>query len=176
MKLIVGLGNPGPKYKNTRHNVGFMIVDEMARELNIKFKPSKSVDANYIRYETDLGKEVEIVKPTTFMNKSGVAIKEIVKKHNIKPEDILVVMDDLDMEVGKIRTRSEGSSGGHKGLQSIMNELQTEKIYRIKIGIGRLPGIEPDDYVTQSFNPEQKAEINKSTPEALTLIKEFLAH
>jgi len=167
VKLIVGLGNPGSKYAKTRHNIGFMVVDVLAKELGLKFATSKN-------YRSDFAKTaaIELIKPQTFMNNSGTAVRAIIKNKNISPDNILVVLDDIDMALGKLRYRTEGSSGGHKGLQSIIEALGTDQFPRLKIGIERPPvGIEPDQYVTQKFTAEQVNEIRTVIPAAVEIIK-----
>ncbi|MFH0912602.1 MAG: aminoacyl-tRNA hydrolase [Patescibacteria group bacterium] len=165
MKLIVGLGNPGTKYAKTRHNIGFVAVDELAKKMKLEFSFSKNHNTIYAKTEG-----LELIKPQTFMNNSGVAVRAIAKKHQILPQDILIVMDDLDMEVGKIRYRDEGSSGGHRGLQSIIDHLGTSEIPRLKIGIGRPIAVEPDQYVLNKFTPEQSSKIKTALPAAIELI------
>jgi PTH1 family peptidyl-tRNA hydrolase len=167
MKLIVGLGNPGKKYECTRHNVGFMVVDTLAKELGLKFQRSQTIDADYARSD-----EVELLKPRTFMNNSGVAVRAAAKKHRIKPEDILVVSDDLDMEIGKLRYREIGSSGGHKGLQSVIDQFKTNIFPRLKVGIDRSDKLEPGEYVTSNFTNTQLAQVKKVLPVAVRTIKE----
>ncbi len=135
MKLIVGLGNPGEKYQDTRHNVGFMVVDKLAHELggvDIRWEPSIKHRASTAR-----AGEVMLMKPETFMNASGVAVKSIAEFYNITPEDIWVVQDDLDLPLGKIRIRVGGASAGHHGINSIIQELGSDKFVRIRLGIGR---------------------------------------
>jgi len=172
VKLIVGLGNPGSKYAITRHNVGFMVLDELAKKLGLKFTTNKNYLADWAKNET-----VELVKPQTFMNNSGSAVSKVIQKHNLLPQDILIVMDDIDIELGKLRFRTEGSSGGHKGMQSIIDTLGTDKFARLKIGIGRPPvGAEPDEYVTQKFTPEQLDKIKVIIPETIGIINtQFLS-
>ncbi len=167
MKLIVGLGNPGKKYEHTRHNVGFMVLDSLAKDLGIKFKENKARKVVFSKTDT-----VELLKPQTFMNNSGIPLLAIAKKHNVAPTNILVISDDIDMELGKLRYREAGSSGGHKGMQSIINHLKTNKIARIKIGIGRSHISEPDEYVTSKFTHQELSQIKKAIPQAIQLIKE----
>lgn len=167
MKLIVGLGNPGTKYKQTRHNVGFMVVDVLAKELGINMKKN-----NKLHSIVGLQNNVILAQPQTFMNNSGLAIKNIIKNKNLNPQDILIIFDDIDMEVGKIRFRKEGSSGGHRGMQSIIDYLQTSELPRIKIGIGRSETVEPNKYVTSKFSVEDLNEIKKALPKVIELIKE----
>lgn len=166
MKLVVGLGNPGRRYERTRHNVGFMVLDSLAKDLGIKFKENKA--RKVIFSKTDA---IELLKPQTFMNNSGVALPAIAQKHNVAPADILIISDDIDMELGKLRYREDGSSGGHRGLQSIIDHLGTDKFPRLKIGIGRPDNLEPDEYVTSNFSITQLKEIKKSLPQAVALIK-----
>lgn len=157
-KLIVGLGNPGSKYHETKHNVGFMAIDLWAKELNITFSEEKvfkaEVGSGFVK-----GEKVYLVKPTTFMNLSGIAIRALLAYYNIPIEDFIVIYDDLDMDVGKMRYRQKGSAGGHNGIKSIISELGTQEFDRIKIGIGRpksgmtvishvLGKFDQDDYIT----------------------------
>ncbi len=169
MKLIVGLGNPGKKYTRTRHNVGFMVLDGLAKDLGIKFKDNKARKVIFAKTDT-----LELIKPQAFMNNSGLPIPDIAKKHNVATTDILVILDDIDMELGKIRFRKSGSSGGHKGMQSIINHLGTDEIARIKIGIGRSNTMEPDRYVTSLFTTTELNKIKKAIPQAIQLIKDKL--
>lgn len=167
MKLIIGLGNPGPKYAKTRHNIGFMVLDKLAKKLSLKFTANKNYLVDWAKNET-----IELIKPQTFMNNSGSAVNKIIQKHKLSPQDILIVADDIDMELGKLRYRTDGSSGGHKGLQSIIDALGTSEFARLKIGIGRPPvGTEPDEYVTRKFTPEQFDKIKTAILEAVKIIK-----
>ena len=166
MKLIIGLGNPGTKYAKSRHNIGFMVIDQLAKDLGLEFKISKKYNALFAKSEC-----LELLKPQTFMNNSGTAVRAISQKHGIPPENILIVMDDLDMEVGKIRYRDEGSSGGHRGMQSMIDCLKTTEIKRLKIGIGRSTNMEPDQYVLKKFTAEQVPQIKIAIMEAIGIIK-----
>lgn len=135
MKLIVGLGNPGDKYKDTRHNVGFMVVDKLAHELggaDIRWETS-------LKHKASIAKagEAILVKPETFMNASGIAVKSIAVFYKMNPEDIWVVHDDLDLPLGKIRIRVGGASAGHHGIDSVIRELKSDAFVRIRLGIGR---------------------------------------
>lgn len=136
VKMIVGLGNPGSKYDKTKHNVGFMAIDRLVKELDITFTEDKNFKA--LLGSTFINQEkVYFVKPTTFMNNSGIAVKALLTYYNISVSDLLVIYDDLDMEVGKIRFRQKGSAGGHNGIKSIIHHLDTQEFDRVKIGIGR---------------------------------------
>ena len=135
-KLIVGLGNPGDKYFETKHNVGFMLVDKMCKELNLKFTADKIFQADIASTFLN-GEKVYFVKPTTFMNESGKAVHALLTYYGLDIDDLLVIYDDLDMEVGKIRLRTKGSAGGHNGIKSIIKHIGTQEFKRVKIGIGR---------------------------------------
>ena len=158
MKLIVGLGNPGKKYAETRHNVGFMVIKNISDKFDIK-NIDKDCESLIAKGEID-NKKVLLAQPLTYMNRSGRAVKKLADKYNIKLEDIIIIYDDLDLPAGKVRIKKGGSSGGHKGLQSIMKYFDTNQIKRIRIGIGRPIELEITDYVLQKFNKEQKNEIN----------------
>jgi PTH1 family peptidyl-tRNA hydrolase len=135
MKLIVGLGNPGEKYKDTRHNVGFMVVDKIARDLS-----QQPVTWEFVAKEKTERvklKDVVLIKPQTFMNASGVSVRSMAHFYGIHPDDIWVIHDDLDLPVGKIRIRKGGASAGHHGVDSIIRELKTDQFVRIRLGIGR---------------------------------------
>ena len=135
-KLVVGLGNPGSKYHETRHNVGFMAIDLMAKELGLTFSEEKTFKAEVASTFLN-GEKVYFVKPTTFMNESGKAVHALLSYYGLDIEDLVVIYDDLDMEVGKIRLRAKGSAGGHNGIKSIIKHIGTQEFKRIKIGIGR---------------------------------------
>lgn len=165
VKMIVGLGNPGSKYEKTKHNIGFMAVDKLVNELDVTFTEDKNFKAQigsaFINHE-----KIYFVKPTTFMNNSGVAVKALLTYYNIAIEDLIVIYDDLDMEVGKLRLRAKGSAGGHNGIKSIIAHLGTQEFDRIKVGIGRpLKGMTVINHVMGHFNTEDNIVI------ALTLDK-----
>jgi peptidyl-tRNA hydrolase, PTH1 family len=138
MKLVIGLGNPGAQYEQTRHNVGFRVVDKLAAKLGWKWTERRS---RAILASGMLGPEkVVLVKPITFMNNSGEAISELLRWYKVQPEDILVVYDELDLPLGKIRLKSNGSAAGHHGMESITRYLHTHQFPRLRIGIGRPRG------------------------------------
>ncbi len=133
MYIVVGLGNPGNKYKNTRHNIGFMVADCLAEAHNIKLSPGKG---DYFQGKGFIQQEsVLIVKPTTYMNLSGIAVKKVLHYYQIPPENALIVCDDFNLPFGKIRLRSKGSDGGQKGLASIICHINTDIVNRLRIGI-----------------------------------------
>ena len=135
-KMIVGLGNPGEKYEETKHNMGFMAIDLLAKELGVSFSMEKTFMAEVASTFVN-GEKVFLVKPQTFMNESGRAVKPLLTYYNIDAEDLTVVVDDMDSPVGRVRLRQKGSSGGQRGIKSILVHLATEQFNRVKIGIGR---------------------------------------
>lgn len=135
LRLIVGLGNPGKKYQHTKHNVGFDTLDLLAKGMNEKFKRSIRFNAEIIK-----GSKYVLLKPLTYMNLSGNSIVKVMKYYDLDPEDILVIYDDLDLPVGKIRIRFQGSSGGHNGMKSIIQHIGQD-FNRIRIGVGRKEGV-----------------------------------
>lgn len=165
MYLIVGLGNPEPEYANTRHNMGFDSINKIARELNIDLKKTRF---NAILGEGVVeGKKVFLVKPQTFMNNSGESVEAFVNFYKIPMENILVIYDDMDTEVGKIRVRAKGGAGSHNGMKSIINELNSEEFARIRVGIGK-PKDEFDriDYVIGRVSKEEQLKLQKGVDSA----------
>jgi peptidyl-tRNA hydrolase, PTH1 family len=155
--LIVGLGNPGAEYKGTRHNVGFEVVDLLSEKHRIKLDKSRH------RARIGVGRigdtPVCLVKPLTYMNLSGQAVAPLARDYGIKPDHVLVVADDLDLPVGKLRLREDGSAGGHNGHKSLIQHLKTQEYPRIKIGIGKAGGGETIDHVLSGFTPPERSEI-----------------
>lgn len=156
VKMIVGLGNPGSKYEQTRHNIGFMAIDRLVNEIDIKFTEEKNfkalVGSTFIR-----GEKVYFVKPLTFMNNSGLAVRALLTYYNIPVDDLLVIYDDLDLELGKIRFRPKGSAGGHNGIKSLIAHLKTQDFCRIKLGIGRpKPGMTVINHVLGDFEQDEQ--------------------
>jgi len=163
MKLIVGLGNPGSEYHNTRHNIGYYFIDRFAEYNKVIFK--EKFNGLYAKIKINK-QDVILVKPLTYMNLSGECIIQFAKYYKIKPQDILVIHDDLDMEFGKIKLKEFGSSGGHNGIKNIILNLKTEDFKRLKIGIGKNKLIETDKYVIGKFTKEN-LEILKSKEEKI---------
>ncbi len=173
MKLIVGLGNPGNQYENTRHNVGFMALDYFAQRNNIDFK-LKTEFKGFVG-TTNIGMEKAIfLKPVTYMNLSGESVRAVMNFYKINVEDIIVILDDLSLPVGKVRVRGEGSSGGHNGLKSINNHLSTENYKRIKIGIDRSEVIPVVDYVLGKFSNDDKPLIQAALEKTELIINDFI--
>lgn len=138
MKLLVGLGNPGPKYEDTRHNVGFMVVDEVARELGVRIDRQK-FSAVLGEAECE-GERILLMKPLTFMNLSGEAVGAACRFHKIAPQDVIVIHDELDLPSGSVRIKMGGGHGGHNGLKSLIAHLQSPDFVRLRVGIGRPEG------------------------------------
>jgi PTH1 family peptidyl-tRNA hydrolase len=164
MKLIVGLGNPGGKYAKTRHNLGWMVLDALVDGQKWQENKPGGAGSDFAGKATFLycqgqikGQEVELVKPTTFMNNSGSAVAYIVRKHNLGLSDIIVIHDDKDLNFGKIKIATDSSSAGHKGVQSIIDTLGSQKFLRIRIGIKNdlLAKMETDQFVLIRFNAEE---------------------
>ena len=161
MKVIIGLGNPGKKYEDTRHNVGFMTIDTISKQWDIPVSQQK-FRALIGEGRIDMQK-VLLVKPQTYMNLSGESVNEILKFYKLSHEDILVIYDDLDLPVGKLRLREKGSAGGHNGIKSLIAHLGTQDFKRVKIGIDRPePGRSVSDYVLGTFSKAEQTEIKKA--------------
>jgi len=160
MKLIVGLGNPGREYRETRHNVGFMIVDEIARRhgLSWSMAPSQVPDAFVTKkYGTD---PLLLAKPLTYMNRSGEAVAALARYYDIASADLLIVIDEAALPFGKLRARARGSAGGHNGLKSIVERLGTQEFPRLRLGVGRGDGRRDlADHVLATFEPEERTEL-----------------
>jgi len=150
IRLVVGLGNPGAEYNRTRHNVGFDVVDLLASEWGLTWQHSKSWHALWAK-----GERAILVKPASYMNRSGGPLSAVANFYKIEPTEILVVLDDLALELGRLRLRMEGGTGGHNGLESIIVHLGTEAIPRLRIGIGAAPSAGAVDYVLGRFFEEE---------------------
>ncbi len=135
LKLLVGLGNPGAEYYKTRHNVGFMVLEEISKKNNCDFRESKKLLGRTCEYGTGI-KKTRLLMPSTYMNESGKSVRSARDWFNLENHQLIVLVDDMDLPLGKIRVRSKGSSGGHNGLKSIINHLGTAEFKRLKIGIG----------------------------------------
>ncbi len=174
-RAIVGLGNPGPRYRHTRHNVGWHVVDRLAARWNAG-KPVKARNAEVSRASVG-GETVLLVKPLTYMNDSGKAVRALVEKDGVRLEDLVVVYDDLDLAFGKLRLRAGGSSGGHNGIKSIQEHVTGKPgdFGRVKIGIGRPPsGVDPIDHVLKPFTPDERPVMEDTLERACTAVERFL--
>ncbi|OGL64050.1 aminoacyl-tRNA hydrolase [Candidatus Uhrbacteria bacterium RIFCSPHIGHO2_02_FULL_47_44] len=157
MHLIVGLGNPGKKYERTRHNIGFLVVEELARQLNATFKNKTALEAEVAEAEG-----IALMKPQTFMNISGRAVKSFLTKHKCNTSEILAIYDDADIPFGTVKFREGGSSAGHNGMQSIMDQFpKGTPLARIRVGIGRPPNpdIPLDAFVLQKWTSEEEKKL-----------------
>lgn len=173
MKLISGLGNPGREYEQTRHNIGFMVVDRLAEEWDIRLTKTHS-KAMYGEGKFQ-GEKVLLVKPMTFMNLSGEAIGGLLRWYKLTPADLLVIYDDLDLEPGKFRIRTQGSAGGHNGIKSIIQHLGTQEFARLKIGIGRPdPLMATSDYVLSRFAQGERDSLNQMLDKAVEVVSTLL--
>ncbi len=164
MKLIVGLGNPGREYEHTRHNVGFQVAEELADRYHVTLKDRGSWKARVAKIP-DIGDGVLLAEPTTFMNLSGWAIREIAGFHKLAPSDVLVIVDDADLPLGRLRLRTSGSAGGHNGLKSVIQELGTVEFPRLRVGVGRRAG-ELKNHVLGRFSVEEKSQIDAAVKRA----------
>ena len=169
MFLVVGLGNPGREYENTRHNLGFRIAEESATRLGIK--TFKEKHRSFVGDGEIGGRKVIIAEPQTFMNLSGEAVKEILSWYKIPPDHLIVAYDDLDLELGELRIRGKGSAGGHKGLESVIAHVGESDFIRVRIGIGR-PSyeIDPSAYVLQNIPPSERPILDKAVINAADAI------
>lgn len=169
MKLIIGLGNPGTRYAKTRHNAGYLAIEHLAKTYKLKLKPNLQLAS-----ETAIGADFILAKPTTFMNNSGVAAIKLAKKHSLKPADLLVIYDDVDLPVGSFRYRETGSSSGQKGMQSIIDAFGTRDIPRIRIGVGRDEATDTSDYVLAKLPPTDLEKLEEVFADITKQIDKFL--
>lgn len=176
MYMVAGLGNPGSRYELTRHNVGFRVVDRLGDQLDTRIARSMF---KALYGEAVAGtQKIILAKPQTYMNLSGTALKAMMNWYKILPRELLVIYDDMDLPVGKIRIRGKGGHGGHKGMISIIEQLGTNDFSRLRVGIGRpgIPGYDPADWVLGRFSKEEEETINNGLADAveaaLFLVKE----
>lgn len=174
MKVIFGLGNPGKKYEITRHNIGFIALDALASDAGVAFKEKKKYDA--LVAETFIGTEkVLLVKPQTFMNLSGKTVASVLKANEVDICDILVIYDDIDLDLGRMRFRAKGSSGGHNGIKSIFEHIGKENEFpRLKVGIGRDNRYKVHDYVLGRFSKEECKVLSEVVPEVVLAAEFFI--
>jgi peptidyl-tRNA hydrolase, PTH1 family len=167
MKIIAGLGNPGSKYRRTRHNLGFEVVDGVAAHLNVAIDRDKH--KGLWTPATHQGEKLMLVKPQTYMNLSGECIAALARNKVFDPEDVLVVVDDVNLPLGKLRFRAGGSAGGHNGLKSVIERLGTKEFHRLRLGVGderQGPGLA--DHVLSKFRPEERKGVQELTERAIT--------
>lgn len=170
MKVIVGLGNPGRQYATTRHNVGFMVIDRLARELNVAV--AKKMFNSLVGQGLIGSEKIVLAMPQTYMNLSGQAVGPLLNWYKLDPSALVVVYDDLDLPAGTLRIRPAGGSGGHKGMQSIIAVLGTENFTRVRVGIGRpeVVDMETVDYVLSRLDPKEMEEVLKAAADAVVSI------
>jgi peptidyl-tRNA hydrolase, PTH1 family len=176
MYLIVGLGNPGPRYKNTRHNIGFRVVERLAEKNKGRFKKKLFFDAKECRLEVK-GKKVVAVEPLCFMNLSGKIVLRYKSRLKISPEKILIIYDDIDLPLGTIKTRTKGSSGGHNGMGSVIQSLGIDEIARLKVGINT--GFKPADlseYVLSDFEKDEITRAEEAIDDAVSECERWVSN
>ena len=173
--LIVGLGNPGKEYENTRHNAGFLSIDYIAEKKGVKIDRARFKSLTAV---TDIGGNgVLLLKPQTFMNLSGDAVREAAQFYKIPAEKIIVISDDVNLDVGRLRVRKSGSAGGQKGLNDIIEKLGTQDIPRIRVGVGKKPHPDYDikDWVLSSFTKEERGMLSEAYPRVLAGIEKMVS-
>ncbi len=173
MKLFVGLGNPGKKYAFTRHNVGFMVVDTYANRNQLSFKYESKFDAEVAVFNQNLEKVI-LCKPATFMNLSGDALYKIMNYYNIDIEDVFVFVDDINLQVGRLRLREKGGHGGHNGLRDIIQKTCTREFKRIRIGIGENTHSRLDYYVLGEFSKNELITIKHTADQCVEIIDDVI--
>jgi PTH1 family peptidyl-tRNA hydrolase len=175
VKLIVGLGNPGKKYQSTRHNLGFFVIDRIAagRPITVRKRICEALTGEW----AEDGERILLAKPQTYMNRSGACVKELLREFHGSPNDLVVIYDDLDLPFGRIRIRTKGSAGGHRGVISIAESLAGAPFPRVRVGIGRPPeGVDAVDYVLEPFDVDQRdtldVVVGKASEAVLALLRE----
>ena len=173
MRAVVGLGNPGSRYEFTRHNVGFDLLNTFATQNSLIFKPSRQ-DYYYVKKGTGASSFL-LIKPTTYMNLSGIAVSEVIKKYKIAFEDLLVVHDDIDLELGKLKIKQSGFGGGHNGITSIIYYIGTDRFPRLKVGIGKeFKKGKMVEYVLDKFFPEEMEQLQSVFKYGCELMEQFI--
>ncbi len=174
LRMVVGLGNPPPKYQETRHNLGYKVLDLLLENFKLKLKAGKG-DYHFVSTEIE-GREIYLVKNGTYMNESGQAVLQATEKFGIKPEELLVVCDDFNLPLGKLRIREKGTEGGHKGLRSIIYHLNSQEFPRVRLGIGLPPaGVPAEEYVLEKFSLEEKKVVAETLEKAGQAVMTVLA-
>jgi PTH1 family peptidyl-tRNA hydrolase len=169
--VVVGLGNPGRRYSKTRHNIGFVVADEISDRYAIDLRGKESYLIGKGSIE---GNNIILVEPLTFMNRSGVAVRDVMKRHNVQSENLVIIQDDIDMETGRLKIRDRGSSGGHKGIESVIESMGTREFIRVKIGVGREEGVAAEDYVLRKFRKDEVPLIKEAVLRAADAVAAIL--
>lgn len=172
MKLIVGLGNPGKEYENTRHNIGFSLLDVIAKEKGFTFDNEK-FNASYAQINV-YGEKVLLIKPLSYMNLSGIVVRKYMDYFKIDKSDLLVIQDDLDMVLGKVKFVYNSSSGGHNGIKNIEKHISTKEYVRLKIGISKNKDVDTRDYVLGKFSKEDKEILDNTYNKLINLVEDFI--
>jgi peptidyl-tRNA hydrolase, PTH1 family len=167
-KIIMGLGNPGKKYENNRHNIGFMVLDNLIGIQNFKYNEATNCEI----FEKN---GILFIKSHWFMNLSGVALKQFTKKYNMKPDNVIIIHDDVNLDFGLIKTKSEGGSGGHNGLKNIVTSINSDEFLRVRIGVGRNKDIDLINHVLGDFNDEEIKSLKETIiPDVVKILEETL--
>jgi PTH1 family peptidyl-tRNA hydrolase len=170
MRLVVGLGNPGRRYRGTRHNVGFEVVERLARRWGTRFRAEGLAEVAEASFA---GTPVLLAKPLTYMNRSGAAVREIVSRWRLSPSDVVVVYDDMDLPLGTLRVRARGSAGGHHGMASVLEALGTSEVARVRVGIGR-PERDAVDHVLSRFEADEQPKAEEAVERAADAVETLL--
>ena len=174
MKLITALGNPGEKYSKTRHNMGFMVADKLAEKYNFSFKLESKFNAEIAKTNIE-GESVIVCKPQTYMNLSGQSVRPILDYYKLSTDDLFLIYDDINLDLGKVRFRAKGSDGGHNGVKSIILETKSDKFDRLKVGIGPQPQfMKAESFVLATFGKENEELLNASVDFAANAVVCYL--
>ncbi len=174
MKIIAGLGNPGMKYTATRHNIGFEVIERLAYEHNIKVDLKKH--QGLVGQGVIKGEKVILVKPLTYMNKSGECIRSLMDFYKLTTDDLIVVYDDTSLDLGRLRIRVKGSAGGHNGIKNIISHMGSQEFPRVKVGVGeKPPGWDLADYVLSRFRDDEMNDVKEAVKEGVTAVEAMLS-
>ena len=172
MKIIAGLGNPGQKYDKTKHNTGFMTMDHYLNEKGLSLDKDK-FEGHWTKQKIN-GEDVILLEPQTFMNESGRSVSQVANFFKVDPADVLIIQDDMDMPIGKIRIRANGKSGGHNGIKSIISHVGTEKFKRVRVGIDHPQKMSVVDWVLSRFTKEQEVKLDDGLTRAVAAIDDWI--
>ncbi len=175
MKLIAGLGNPGKRYVNTRHNVGFLVIEELARRWGVATARYDRQFEGLVAQTERAGQQVLLLQPQTFMNLCGHSVGSVWRYYKLALADLLVIMDDLDLPLGQLRVRAAGSAGGHKGLTDVIRHLQSDEFARLRIGIGKVHPAATVEYVLSAFEPQERERAAEAVSQAADAAECWLA-